>query len=330
MKPEQKTSVFPLVFDQPARTPLRFDQPDDWGSPEFDPKDTLTTYSSGNCGPRGHDAEADLSQCEYGSVIVAERLKGSETNPVVAKVDECLYFRYSVYRCISHSESDRRILLKNSFDPTCAVVVAGGSCEKPRGQDFIVGRATDEVIEVYDDSYDTGRLDGKIVLVHDYNGDVAGCGEVVDAPAPENCLCGFKDTCDDLPSQNCNKYDQCRYTGNLGTRPHTIFLKLDPPDYLLTEIRVLFGLCEATVAKDGNDLFRISRPEECDDGEIGTGNKVSIDFEGDSNPDFVIDTSCSSRLSAGMLFHNNFMLEGYCMNGDEASCFHISAANPES
>ncbi len=68
------------------------------GLQEFDPSSTLTSYiDHGGCGPRGDDAQADLSQCTNGfEVDYDERLDNWK---VVATVNGCDYFEYIVYKC---------------------------------------------------------------------------------------------------------------------------------------------------------------------------------------------------------------------------------------
>ena len=72
-----------------------FSDQGDW----FDPYSTLTTYYSAGCGPRGHNAYADTSQCQYGVNVVKETQYAAPQ--LVAIIDFCQYFYFKVYECKS-------------------------------------------------------------------------------------------------------------------------------------------------------------------------------------------------------------------------------------
>eukprot|EP00928_Gymnodinium_smaydae_P036840 TRINITY_DN25694_c0_g2_i1.p1 TRINITY_DN25694_c0_g2~~TRINITY_DN25694_c0_g2_i1.p1 ORF type:complete len:657 (+),score=105.79 TRINITY_DN25694_c0_g2_i1:68-2038(+) len=84
--------------------------------PPFDPSSPMVSYKDVNtCGPRGEDAEADLRGCPYGAHVVRvgapPRQASAESKPtekydeansflkVVATIDYCDYYNYSVYAC---------------------------------------------------------------------------------------------------------------------------------------------------------------------------------------------------------------------------------------
>eukprot|EP00662_Eupelagonemidae_sp_cell21_P019564 gene19564-biopygen31693 len=75
----------------------------------FDPASTLVSYvDRGNCGPRGDDANADLSQCRNGSFIVRE-VPFIYTYDVVASYNGCDYFAYTVYESVTGLMPSRQI-----------------------------------------------------------------------------------------------------------------------------------------------------------------------------------------------------------------------------
>jgi hypothetical protein len=65
----------------------------------FDPTSTLTSYTDhGACGARGDDAQADLSQCIGGSVLVADEHFSNGAD--VLNIDGCSYFAYKIWECL--------------------------------------------------------------------------------------------------------------------------------------------------------------------------------------------------------------------------------------
>jgi len=99
------------------------DEEDEEVNSMFDPKSSLVTYHDHkSCGPRGDDAQADLSQCALGYDIAKE---GKSVDwKVLATIDGCEYYGYTVYEC------------KGPFDPTSSLVTYHdrNSCG-PRGDD---------------------------------------------------------------------------------------------------------------------------------------------------------------------------------------------------
>jgi len=99
------------------------DEEDEEVNSMFDPKSSLVTYHDHkSCGPRGDDAQADLSQCALGYDIAKE---GKSVDwKVLATIDGCEYYGYTVYEC------------KGPFDPTSSLVTYHDhkSCG-PRGDD---------------------------------------------------------------------------------------------------------------------------------------------------------------------------------------------------
>jgi len=70
----------------------------------FDPNSNLVSYTDrASCGPRGNDANADLSQCSAGSRVV-KRVRVDNWK-VVAVVDGCDYFAYTIYECLGETRS---------------------------------------------------------------------------------------------------------------------------------------------------------------------------------------------------------------------------------
>ena len=70
---------------------------------EFDPTSTLTTYvTKGNCaGPRGNDANADLTQCANGYVLIHERTMELDTFFTINIWGTlCDYYSWKIYMCI--------------------------------------------------------------------------------------------------------------------------------------------------------------------------------------------------------------------------------------
>jgi len=93
----------------------------------FNPSSTLVSYQDkGSCGPKGDDAKADLSQCAHGARVVEEVPKGRWE--VVAMIEGCEYFSYTVYEC---NEVSNEV-----FNPSSTLVSYQdrGSCG-PRGDD---------------------------------------------------------------------------------------------------------------------------------------------------------------------------------------------------
>lgn len=71
---------------------------------DFDPTSTLTSYfSQGICGPRGANANADLSQCTNGADLVYHQAWDSWK--IVASVNGCNYWQYEIYECKTLSPS---------------------------------------------------------------------------------------------------------------------------------------------------------------------------------------------------------------------------------
>jgi len=99
------------------------DEEDEEVNSMFDPKSSLVTYHDHkSCGPRGDDAQADLSQCALGYDIAKE---GKSVDwKVLATINGCEYYGYTVYEC------------KGAFDPTSSLVTYHdrNSCG-PRGDD---------------------------------------------------------------------------------------------------------------------------------------------------------------------------------------------------
>mmetsp|Transcript_23362 Transcript_23362/g.65141 ORF Transcript_23362/g.65141 Transcript_23362/m.65141 type:complete len:478 (+) Transcript_23362:72-1505(+) len=94
----------------------------------FDPASPLVSYQdTGMCGPRGHDARADLSSCKFGSKMV--KSVPNDNQKVVATIDGCAYFAYTVYAC-------NPLPVQPLFDPASPLVTYQGigSCG-PRGND---------------------------------------------------------------------------------------------------------------------------------------------------------------------------------------------------
>lgn len=290
----------------------------------FEPKSTLVGYLSNGCGPRGDNALADLTQCEYGHEKI-EYVPWQNGN-IVMEVAGCFYFSFEVYKCFPPPQvytlnhpiaAIKKDDAKRSGPPmSCAVVVANGSCDDPKAHDFFVGKTAYYDFVVVDDSYDADKLDGKVMLVHDYGGTVIGCGAIGDGPETLsepaiNCICG------------------CQIAGNESIRPYSLYLKLDHPDKYLDKINVSFSFkakkknqeCEAIVevVNDDAGLFRVARPDGCDYDEPGFGDKLLIDYIGNSDPDVSIDVSCSEPLYVGMSV-GPFIIEDYCSSEHESSC----------
>lgn len=65
--------------------------------PAVDMRDPLVSYvTTGNCGIKGDDAQADFSQCQYGAKL---KYSNDIGGGVVAVVNSCDYTSYSVYEC---------------------------------------------------------------------------------------------------------------------------------------------------------------------------------------------------------------------------------------
>jgi len=64
----------------------------------FDPSSSLVSYiDNGSCGPRGDDAQADLSQCSNG--WIQGKHVPLNNYQVVATIDGCDYYTYTIYQC---------------------------------------------------------------------------------------------------------------------------------------------------------------------------------------------------------------------------------------
>ena len=64
----------------------------------FDPSSTLVRYTDrGDCGPRGDDAQADLTQCALGYTTVEE--VPNQNYETRASVNGCDFFGWTVYAC---------------------------------------------------------------------------------------------------------------------------------------------------------------------------------------------------------------------------------------
>jgi len=164
----------------------------------FDPADSLVGYISDNCGPRGAYALADLEQCEPAGHEKVEWVPWQDGKPIV-NVDGCLYFSFEVYECLSAPRVDILddrgdygdvIALVGpddvvdeehiESDMSCAVAVSEGSCDE--GGEGIggvfMGTTSDAIFLAEDSYYDGEQLDGKVMLFHDYDGTVIGCGAI--------------------------------------------------------------------------------------------------------------------------------------------------------
>ena len=58
----------------------------------------MTSYTSAGCGPRGHDAQANLSQCFFGFRLV--EAKTSSDGIPVSNIKNCLYYSFKKYECM--------------------------------------------------------------------------------------------------------------------------------------------------------------------------------------------------------------------------------------
>jgi len=243
--------------------------------------------------------------------------------------------------------------------PASSYVLAvpeGPSCASHRSVDFFVGQTTGneyEELAIVQDSKNANELDDKVILIHDFNGKVIGCGlvnDVVMVPtlfdpqvnqAVSDRLCGQCADCGAESNPMCN--DSCQFTGKGSTRPYSLYLKMEFEDKHFNKITVNFDVpstadlitstgkkkgqsmtpCQTTVKKDkSTGLFRIARPQYCNNGEEADdasgkiGNLIYIDYIGDEEPDLVIDTSSSMPIYAGMRLHS-FLIEGYCLGKGE-------------
>lgn len=319
----------------------------------FDPTSTLVGYISDNCGPRGKVALADLTQCEYGHEKV-EFVPWQE-DTTVANIGGCSFFSFEVYECLPQFAKiwdplpDYQLPAQDLRPPStsvnkkkqdvvssCAVTMTNGSCHEPGRNGLMLG-TTDENELVAGGSFHNGdEFDGKIMLVHDHDGTVIGCGTIEDEIEPADCLCGHCANCDAYMGSVCNALDSCVYNGSHSARPHSLYLKLSVADEYMTQINVYFKgknkvqeSCQTVVNKDINGLFHIAKPSACDDDDDhdddgSLGAYVYIDFRGDDTPDAVIHTSCSVALYVGMPIEKSpFLVEGYCMSGEVDSCFHL-------
>jgi len=71
----------------------------------FDPSSPLTSYTDhGACGARGDDAQADLSQCIWGSKLVADEAFSNAAD--VPNIDGCNYFAYKIWECLPAPTAD--------------------------------------------------------------------------------------------------------------------------------------------------------------------------------------------------------------------------------
>jgi len=70
----------------------------------FDPSSALTSYvDQGGCGPRGNDANADLSQCTEGSYVLF--VLPFDNWKCVARINGCCYYSATVYKCVTSSST---------------------------------------------------------------------------------------------------------------------------------------------------------------------------------------------------------------------------------
>lgn len=86
---------------KPTLPPIRRTPLDEGAPPElalFDPMNTLTSYESAGCGPRGHDAEANLSQCFFGFRLIEAKM--SADGIPVSNIKNCLYYSFKQYECM--------------------------------------------------------------------------------------------------------------------------------------------------------------------------------------------------------------------------------------
>ena len=152
----------------------------------FDPTSALVGYISDDSGPRGKFALADLAQCKYGHQKI--EWVPWQNGHTAAKVFDCAYFSYEVYECLpqfdilyNHDLSSLTADIRGDDERlesmSCAMVVADGSCDEPRDSFFFVGTTTEDE-SIVEDSYDADELDRKVMLVHDYDGNVIGCGTI--------------------------------------------------------------------------------------------------------------------------------------------------------
>jgi len=76
------------------------DEEDEEVNSIFDPKSSLVTYHDHkSCGPRGDDAQADLSQCGFWGHYIKKEGKFDDWK-VLATINGCEYFSYTVYTCL--------------------------------------------------------------------------------------------------------------------------------------------------------------------------------------------------------------------------------------
>lgn len=155
----------------------------------FDPSSSLVGYISNSCGPRGDFAIADLNQCEFGHERV--QFVPWQDDNVVASVDGCDYVSFEIYECTANkidegTETKKDIASSMSYHievrdeglpsnvAQCKVVIANGSCLDRGRPDLILGTTNDSefVIE------GMTNFGGKIVMIHDSEGEVLGCGAI--------------------------------------------------------------------------------------------------------------------------------------------------------
>lgn len=86
---------------KPTLPPIRRTPLNEGAPPElalFDPNSTLSSYTSAGCGPRGHDAQANLSQCFFGFRLVEAKI--SSDGIPVSNINNCLYYSFKKYECM--------------------------------------------------------------------------------------------------------------------------------------------------------------------------------------------------------------------------------------
>jgi len=94
----------------------------------FDPSSALTSYvDQGGCGPRGNDANADLSQCTEGSYVLFV-LPFDNWN-CVALINGCCYYLATVYKCVTSSSttSPTSVSLLPSTSPSVSLIPTSSS-----------------------------------------------------------------------------------------------------------------------------------------------------------------------------------------------------------
>ena len=146
--------VTPIPTPRPTyvrRDPINDGDFSDQGA-QFDPTSTLTSYTSAGCGPRGHDADANLDQCPNGSELVKESDPTIQAPQISAIINGCQYFTFKVYECLPQRRSLLSLLNDKedrgstsldfskfnlpmfSFDPTSTLVgyISKNDCG-PRG-----------------------------------------------------------------------------------------------------------------------------------------------------------------------------------------------------